>query len=645
MPIEIELPGGAIIEFPSGTDAATIQQVISGNQAQTFEPAQPKMGAIEAAGRGALQGISFGLSDEAYGAIKGAGKAIQGGSFNDAYNENVELARAANRRAAQDNPLYYYGGEIGSAALIPGGAFGAAAKGASLAARTKAGAKAGLMFGGLYGFGKGEGGLENRAVSAATGAATGAAFGAALPAAGDVVSAAAQRVARPIKAMANPKAVAREKFGEALMRDRAVTQTTGNEIGRLQRQLAEANRLSGDADPAFIADMGAENTRNLLRTAANMPSRSAEVLRKKLDLRQSYAPNRIERSLSRSMMGGNNKRYYETVDDLIAGARDTSKPYYDQAFSQKSVTPSAGFSEVLNRPWMKRVKELAEESMQNEGVDPSSLRPVEMYHRIKLALDHAIGQSKRGIQDSKSAWDTRTLVRLKKDFLRELEGAVPAYKEARVRYSGPAALRSAADDGFELALKEAPELLQRRLQSMGMDERNAFRIGAMQSLRDKMMTGHRLRDRVRSMFGSPDIQKRLEILMPSSAARRDFQKSLIMEAKMAATRQAVQGGSSTARQLAQAEEAGQPLRAAQAAAGAFSGKLEPLVTSISRGLQRFSGITPHVADEIIKTAMSSSGKEGLMALERAMKAAERSPQARDIFLRRFAQGAIAAQDQ
>jgi hypothetical protein len=68
------------------------------------------------------------------------------------------------------------------------------------------------------------------------------------------------------------------------------------------------------------------------------------------------------------------------------------------------------------------------------------------------------------------------------------------------------------------------------------------------------------RDRTDSIFSSPSMQKRLQAIFPDQASFREFQKNLVVEAKMADTRKAMQGNSTTAKQLMEGLGAGKPSR-------------------------------------------------------------------------------------
>lgn len=166
--------------------------------------AQPKIGTAEALARGAGQGASLGLADEAAGVgaklapgdsiPRAAGRGV-GAPLSDRTDYDVarDAERAANKQAATDtafdkrglNPLlaavtpdstFGVGEALGTAATaaVP---VGEAAEGATLVARGLKAAKAGAGVGGVAGFGNSEGDAATQVADTATGAAMGGALG------------------------------------------------------------------------------------------------------------------------------------------------------------------------------------------------------------------------------------------------------------------------------------------------------------------------------------------------------------------------------------------------------------------------------------------------------------------------------------
>lgn len=95
-------------------DAAAASQASA--DAALVDAQRPKTGAAEAFGRGALQGVTAGFSDEIGGAL--------GSAFSDkTYSEVRDDIRAGDKLAASDRPGWYAGGEVAgglATAAVPG---------------------------------------------------------------------------------------------------------------------------------------------------------------------------------------------------------------------------------------------------------------------------------------------------------------------------------------------------------------------------------------------------------------------------------------------------------------------------------------------------------------------------------------------
>lgn len=134
-----------------------------------------------------LESAIVGAGD-ATGALDEFGAGVS--SFLSGKPYDSELARIRGRisEAQASHPNYFMGGQIAGsiplAVAIPGGA---AARGATLAAKVRSGLYAGAGMGGVFGFNSGEGGLTQRLENAVPSAAIGAGTGALAPAAAAAV--------------------------------------------------------------------------------------------------------------------------------------------------------------------------------------------------------------------------------------------------------------------------------------------------------------------------------------------------------------------------------------------------------------------------------------------------------------------------
>jgi len=150
-------------------------------------------GYLNSAASGALQGASFGFSDEILGGIKGGYGALMGeGNYGDLYKQNRDQERQRLKIAQETNPKMYGTGELLGAvapAFIPGGQAALAGRLGASAARTVAGSALGA---GVQALGTSE---EENLNGMAKDFAGGAAFGAAVPLGGMALKGVASKAA------------------------------------------------------------------------------------------------------------------------------------------------------------------------------------------------------------------------------------------------------------------------------------------------------------------------------------------------------------------------------------------------------------------------------------------------------------------
>jgi hypothetical protein len=138
---------------------------------------KPKVEPLEAGIRGGLQGISFGLSDEAIGAVKAVGEQLAGTekTFVESFREARDIERRKDIEAQRQQPGAFIAGEVAGSvptAFIPGLGVAKGAKIGQIIAK-------GALGGGVVGFGKSEADLtKGEAAKAAKDILTGAAVSA-----------------------------------------------------------------------------------------------------------------------------------------------------------------------------------------------------------------------------------------------------------------------------------------------------------------------------------------------------------------------------------------------------------------------------------------------------------------------------------
>lgn len=654
MPIKVSTPGGATIEFPDGTDQDTIAQVMRQASGGEGQPQKSKVSPLESAGRGALQGVTFGFGDEIYGAGAGAVDWLKGDGFN--YSKNRDEVRANNDAAREANPGSYIAGEIGGGLALP---FGVARTGANASARVLGrfagiapeaqqaatfggrvlqGAGQGARAGATYGLGTSnadltEGDVGGAAWDTAKGTAGGAALGGALVPAVDAGAAVLRGVAAPFRGALDPRGMAAQKYAENAARDIGNAATPAEVRAGVRVTNARARR-AGAVDPQTrLMDVGGENTKGLMRQAFDMPNERSQGVKRMLDARQNRQWRDIERGLAQTL--GDPEAYAQSVGDVITRRGQQAAQDFQSAFAVETpMTPA--LRAVFARPTMQELQQLTARRLADEGRAIGLENRTQQIHRMKMELDNQIGAARRAQatgQRPQAGWDLRTLQSLKRDLLGAIDN--PAYRRALDNFAGESALVNAAEDGFENALKMHHEEIVPMLRGMTAGEQSMWRAGAARALAQKIEAGNVGRDRTSAIFESPDIRRRMMAIWPDRRSMLQFRRLIEVKSAQAGTRKALQGNSKTSANLARASEAGEPVRAAVSAAQVATGRLEPLLAHLSRVGNRFSGLTPSTANALLEIG-SRPAAQGLdpaivQAIQRyAAGPAQRSQVARGI---------------
>ena len=573
----------------------------------------PEVGNFAAGAEGLAQGVTLGFSDE----IEGGARALYGKltgdkrSIGDLYDEGVAIPRARVAAAKDSNPVAFYAGDIGGSLIVPGGLARAGIRGSlatasnlGLGARSLAAGKEAAAYGAATGAGTAEGWLPDRLTGAVKGAVIAGPLGALAPGAVDLAGAVATRATTPIRAAMNPRSMAAEKLSEAIYRDMSVAADGAGIPAREAARFANKFATMSQGNPqARVMDAGGENVHGIMRAAVNVPNQARAGAKRALDARAANQYARLESDLKDAFGIGDN--YHQSIAKLAQNMDEIGNAAIQPALrTETKITPK--LAAVLERPTMQELQSIVARKIADEGRPINTLNTTEFFHRMKLELDDQIGIAVRAQKmgnKPQAGWDKGTLTTLWRDFMNAIDN--PEYKHALKQYAGQAKLMNAAEDGFEHFTKAAPEEITAAIEALGTGaERMMYRLGAQRAVIDKVRAGNANLDRTDGVFGSPLMQMKLRAVLPDSASFREFQKKLVIEAKMADSRKALQGNSTTAKQLAEGEQAGKASRVANNVMNALTGKLEPALNLVAQGYNRFTGMTPAVANELLTIGMS-----------------------------------------
>lgn len=579
-----DLPPGFVLDEGEG-EGGEDQALLSELSQMTQQAGTPQVSQGAAFVEGALSGASANLRDEIYGLSEASGlpgflgglrtgagamrvgaeallPSVFGTSATERYEGGRDRARNIQRAAQEQNPLTYLGGNVAGAIALPGGA---AMQGATRTAQAARGAAVGAGYGGAYGFGEGEG-IEDRLGRAATGATFGGLAGAAAPylidgaaAVGRGVSSVANRLTGPIRAAINPEREAARRVGTVLSQDAASGSTA------MTPGMAASAERSGQ--PLTAMDLGGETTRALARSAANTSPEARAVLDRTLNDRFESQSERVGEFL-RGLIPtpGNATMTREALEEAAARSR---KPFYDRAYKEGADGLwDAGLEQMATTsPLMESAMKKAAASVGNKQASGRAMNPLspsgkptlEYWDQVKRTLDSDYNIAKRA-GDREGMADIQGL---KTELVRRLDEAFPSYATAR----GVSAELFKADNALEAGEKFVTSTMKnadakRALARMTAEERALFQEGFVSRLIARMDEGADRRSVLNQIAQSPAARERIELALGKDKAA-ELETFLRVEGIMNLARSAVQGNSTTARQLVEMGLAGGAYGASQ----------------------------------------------------------------------------------
>lgn len=248
--------------------------------------------------------------------------------------------------------------------------------------------------------------------------------------------------------------------------------------------------------------------------------------------------------------------------------------------------------------------------------------------------------TQEGQPDSKANWDIRDLSTLNREFGNLLAKWNPRFGRAQKAFSDSASLTNALEDGLEDFAKLSPEHLAKKVRSLPQAEADLYRLGAQRALVERVRKPNVTGDKTETVFSSREMQLKMRSIFKDTRSLRTFQRDLVREARKADTRKAVQGGSQTDRNLINAQESGAPMAALNTAQQLARGNfIEPVVSAVGRAANRFTGLNPQSAKEILELAMQPAGTGINGAVLEALARAARTPHQRALLSSRVAGGA------
>lgn len=563
----------------------------SGGQQQKPPVAAPPTpqdkGVVDAVAGGIARGATFNFHDELRGLAEAGGTGareaaglwpiIKGAALYFGGNpEAISKYEAAQGRASQEaktaeqqHPIASTVGQIGGAVMLP---IGIGAQAATLPGRMAGGAATGALFGGVSGIGEGEG-VADRAARGLTGAAIGTAAGAVLPAAIEGVTrgvrAAGQPIANTVRGVTNVDDEAARRVTAALQRD---VNADPQAVSRLNPQEFAAQVQNNG--PARIIDIGGDTTRALARSAANTSPEARGVLNRTINDRFEGQAGRITGWLERTFHYPNAQAQQEALEQT---ARSVNRANYNRAYREgqggiwsPELERLAG-SDAVVAAMQKAASNAKDEAIVggygamnpritftqdgriqfNRGPNGVPTYPdLQYWDLVRRELGDAARRAGHGTSEA------RRLNNFATSLNNELDNLVPSYQTARRGAAAFFGAENALEAGQNFVMTNvAPREARQALARMSDTERRLFQDGFVSRFVETLNKVGDRRNVLNQVASNPQAREKLQIALGPQRAN-ELEAGLRAEGIMDIARGAVQGNSTTARQLVELGLAG-----------------------------------------------------------------------------------------
>jgi hypothetical protein len=440
-----------------------------------------------------LQGATLNFSDELLGTLNSLfGKkpgVISQAAKESGYGDisprqaGIGLERLALEQRASEKPVRSI------AEQVVGGAIPAiASKGTTLPLTLGKAAVQGFKSGVIGGFGAGEGGPEQQLTSSLIGGGAGLVAAPALQLGARVV----KNVSQPIlKSMFAEPDVTGLEAGRNLVKE-----ALKSDVGSVDEAINTVLQNAGK--PYTLADIG-PNTRAYLDAVNLIPSPAKQTAKKFLEQRDKGISARLTSDLQEAF--GTTASFFDEFNALKAARTDLGKKMYANAFN-KQVPVNRELTDLLGRPSVQQAYARGINIAQEKGIKvpnvvvnaqgqlvtaDNKLVPAvdtEFLHYVKMGLDDLVYTGKSpssGIGNTQlnSIKDTRA------QFLNYIDKNNPSYKSARNYWADDTATMDAMQSGRTF-LKSNPDQLKADIKKMSTSEKEAFRLGAMSDLIERV---------------------------------------------------------------------------------------------------------------------------------------------------------------
>ncbi len=393
---------------------------------------------------------------------------------------------------------------------------------------------------------------------------------------------------------------------------------------------ANAARLSALGPEARVVDVGGRSTQKLADVLTTLPGRASNAFERAIEERQAGRAGRITGAAEESL-GTQGKEYVSTLAELEARKISESKPFYDQltdvtvqaddsllALLRRAGKESLGKAQRLSRlagedqVSVGAALREARDSVTNAAIPGKPISFTSLDH-VKQALYDLESKFKRAGENQESA----SFAKLRRELTAKLDEMSPKdpsgrsiYGQARDAYAGPSQLQDAVEAGRK-SLKDDIIDLRETMMGMSQGELEAYRVGAMQALRDKAGT-EAGQTSLLKMWKEPATSEKLQLMFGGNFRR--FEEAIANERSLKAMER-IGRGSQTAERQAGMGDLGMDtaLAAGGTLADAKTGNLAGAVSGIGKFMRGVS--MPESTRNQLAKLLLARGGQGQRELE------------------------------
>lgn len=559
-----------------------------------------------------MQGPTFGFGDEIIGGIVGGAKTL----FNDKplrqnYEETRDAVRSVVKQQERDEPVRTAASQLLTSMAVGGPFARLLPAGTGMAGQAAAAGGVGMVSGALNALGDSQ---AKDASGLAGDAGVGAGIGLAMGGLGVPLMRGAGAAGQAIASNFSDSAAlqyARQKVAEAFARDQRTPQQAVTRLDRLGTE-------------ATVADVGGQNTRQLLDTLAVLPGRTKDQVETVIRNRQaSRADRMIDAAESASGTGG--LRLSTEMNDWMAQREAAAGPLYERV-TRMTVRPNASLMATIDAADQLGATQLGQKmaiarqqpwTLDTTGNQPYSMRDLD---NLKKGLDQLV--SKETKPDGRLTPLGASYDDLRRDLIKKLDqSTMGQYKAARDAFAGPSAIMDAANAGRN-ALTKDDATIKTMQAGMSLSEKDAFALGAFEALRAKL--GARAgQTQMMELWREKGMQEKLKAIFGTERAYREFAASVAKERQLKQL-EGVGRGSQTAARMYGAGDLDMPaIQAAGQVVGNVSAMNVPGVLQSGANLWNRVKLPEPVRDQMGQILLSRN-RQGLLDLEDTMRQVEES---------------------